>query len=245
LIRQDGSRAADLPDSPDLPEAFSGAIESEARWRMVSGLERKDPNVGVEVRLVAVDATLGGNGKVTAAVPRRSPTPTVNGKPTLSPGEYFMVEVRNTGAFDAYVSVLDLSADGSINPIWPHPGIARGAQENKVRAESTEDPAKAPWRLVPFPYVYQVGPRPAARNEIIKAIATDVPADFTVLLTPQTRGQVSRGEAAAQKTPVGRLLASVTRPSTRGAQQLAAEPPDPTSWSTGSFTFVIPAAPPK
>ncbi len=242
LIRPDGSLVTSLQDSQDLPERFTDAVEREARWRMVANLERHDPRVAVEIRLVPADVTLDADRKVTAAVARRGPIPLANGKPVMSLGDYFMVDVRNTGSLDAYVTVLDLSPDGTLNPIWPNPRIDRGAQDNKVKAESPDNPQRAPWRRIPFPYVFRIDP--PSGNEILKAIATDVPADFSTLTTPQTRGEISRGEQEAARTPVGRLLASVTRPSTRGPS-LATAPADPTSWSAYSFTFVIAPSPPR
>lgn len=242
LIRHDGSRAAALPDSPGLPAALTRAIENEARWRMVAALDRRDPHIGVEVRLVPADVTLADDKKtVTSASLKTAPARAAGGLPTMAVGDYFMVEVRNTGSLDAYVTVLDLSPDGSIGPIWPHPRLGRQVQENKVKA--AVDAQKAEWLLIPFPYVFRVSP--PLGNEIIKAIATDVPADFSTLLTSpvsaDSRGIAKgRGEVEAEKTPVGRLLASVTRGKTRGSQ-LAAEPPDPSMWSTGSFTFIISA----
>jgi hypothetical protein len=237
LIRHDGSLAATLPESPDLPGALMRALEAETRWRMVAALERRDPRVQVDVRVVPVDVTVDASGAVSGATRKPAPKRGAGGQAILALGDYFMVEVRNSGSLDAYVTVLDLSPDGTINPIWPHPRLGAQVQENKIHA--AVDPQKAAWALIPYPYVFRIGP--PAGNEIIKAIATDVPADFAALLTPARSAGIGRGEEAAQKTPVGRLLASVTR-GTRGPS-LATEPPDPTFWSTGSFTFVIPPAP--
>ena len=238
LIRHDGSRAASLNDTPDLPAIVVRAIEAEARWRMIAALERTDPRVQVDVRLAPVTVTRDVTGAVTAATRAPAAPRLAGGQPTMTIGDNFMVELRNTGSLDAYVTVLDLSPDGSINPIWPHPGVGGRVQDNKLRA--APDPTKAEWVLIPFPYVFRVGP--PSGNEIIKVIATDTPTDFSPLLSAPAARSVgaSRGEDAAAATPIGRLLASVAR-GTRGAA-LATEPPDPTVWSTGSFTFVIPAA---
>ena len=237
LVRHDGSLAAALRDSPALPDDFAAAIESEAKWRMVAGLEHADPRINVEVRLVPVEVTRTPDGGVGTVTPRGTVVPSVKGHPTLSIGDNFVVEVRNVGVLDAYVSVLDLSPDGTIHPVWPEPDAAR-ARENKLKAESPDHPEKAPWKRVPYPgpYPFEVA-RPIG-NEIIKVIATDVPADFTPLVSPPQRGPVSRGEESALRTPVGRLLASVTRPLTRGAD-LSADPPDPTAWAARSYTFII------
>ena len=243
LVRHDGSLAAALRDSPALPDDFAAAIEGEAKWRMVAGLERRDPRVDVEVRLVPVDVTLTAANEVEKAVPRGPAIPSVNGKPTLSIGDDFLVEVRNVGVLDAYVSVLDLSPNGQIEAIWPRRD-AGGVQDNKVKAESPDHPEKAPWKRVPYPGPYPFKVAEPTGNEIIKVIATDVPADFTPLLTPPQRGPASSGEAAALRTPVGRLLASVTRPSTRGGD-LTGDPPDPTAWAARSYTFIITGRSPK
>lgn len=240
LIRHDGSRAAALTDTPGLPAALTRAIANEARWRMVAALDRTDPYIGVEVRLVPANVTFADDKKtVISASLKDTPARASGGLPTMAVGDYFMVEVRNTGSLDAYVSVLDLSPDGSISPIWPHPQLGRQVQENKLKAAA--DAQKPAWQLIPFPYVFRVGP--PLGNEIIKAIATDVPADFSTLLTSpvptDTRGVAKgHGELEAEKTPVGRLLARITRGGTRGPT-LATEPPDPGRWAAGSFTFII------
>jgi hypothetical protein len=236
LIRQNGSEAAALPATADLPAALTRAIEAETRWQTLASLQRKDPRLQVEVRLVPVDATVDANGKVVSARRKAAAQRTKGGQPVFAIGDYFMVEVRNTGGIDAYVTIIDLSPDGSISPIYPHPQVGGQLQENKIRGAA--DPQKAEWVLIPFPYVFQVGP--PAGNEIIKAIATDVPADFSALLTQSRTAGQSRGEVDAQKTPIGQLLSSVSR-GTRGPN-LATQPPDPTIWSTGSYTYVIPAA---
>jgi hypothetical protein len=155
-------------------------------------------------------------------------------------GDSFMVELRNRGTLDAYVTVLDLSPDGTINPIWPHPGVGRNVQENKLRGAA--DPERAEWVRIPLPYVFGVGP--PVGNEIIKVIATEMPTDFGSLLTPSA-AQVgaSRSGPTAAATPLGRLLARAARGTRSGP--LSTEPPDRTIWCTASFTFVIqdPAAP--
>jgi hypothetical protein len=203
---------------------------------MIAALDRRDPRLGVDVRVVPVNVTLDANRKVTAATRKPQPARARGGQPQLAVGDYFMVEVRNTGTIDAYVSVLDLSPDGTINPVWPHPRLGAQVQENKIRA--SDDPRTAPWTLIPFPYVFEVGP--PAGKEILKAIATDVPADFSMLLSGNRRGSgpVTPRQAAAARTPVGRLLELATG-TRRGGPTLATDVPDPGIWSAGSYTFMI------
>lgn len=237
LVRRDGSRAAGLGAATDLPAALVRAIEAEARWEAVSALDRRDPRIALEVRVVPVDVTLDSARNVTGATRRASVPRTPGGQPELALGDYFMVEVRNTGALDAYVTVLDLSPDGSINPIWPHPKLGGQVQENKVRASQV--PQKSPWVLVPYPYVFRIGP--PTGNEILKAIATDVPTDFRPLLTltlSRTAGERTRGEIAAATSPVGRLLSTAVTGGTRGGT-FATQPPDPSAWAAASYTFLI------
>jgi hypothetical protein len=201
---------------------------------MVATLEHRDPRIQIDVRLVPVGVTRNSAGGVVAATPSSSPLRVVGGVPVMAIGDSFMVELRNRGAMDAYVTVLDLSPDGTINPIWPHPGVGARVQENKLRAALKPDAAG--WVLIPFPYVFQVGP--PAGNEIIKLIATDVPTDFSPLLMTSAGGTgAARGDQPGAATPIGRLLASAAG-GTRGAS-LATEPSDPTVWSTAGYTFVI------
>jgi hypothetical protein len=234
LIRHDGSRAAALTGGGDLANALVRAIEAESRWRMIATLERRDPRIEIDVRLVPVHVTRDSRGAVTAATAVPVTPRKAGGLPVMEIGDSFMVELRNRGTLSAYVTVLDLSPDGTINPIWPHPGVGRNVQENRLRGAA--DPERAEWVRIPLPYVFGVGP--PAGNEIIKVIATETPTDFTPLLTASSaQAGGSRGEQTATATPLGRLLASAAR-GTRSAR-LSSEPPDPTIWSTGSFTFVI------
>jgi hypothetical protein len=238
LIRPDGTIAETLRDSPSLAGDVTDAIEHEARWQAIAALDHRDPEIGVEVRLVPADATLDAQGVVTSAVPKAPPR-APGGQIVMQMGEYFMVEVRNTGKLDAFITVLDLSPNGCIYPIWPHPKISRTVQENKLRAAA--DPRTSPWTLIRYPYVFGVGG--PAGNELLKVIATDVPADFSSLFSTPCASDMSR-DIKSQTTPIGRLLARVARGNSRGFDA-AAEPPDPTKWSAGGFSFIISPGPSK
>ena len=133
---------------------------------------------------------------------------------TVRDGDYVMVELRNRSATDAFVSVLDLSPDGSISQLYPR---SRQAQDNKIAADGK-------WTRLPLPYVFQIG-KPYG-NEIFKAIATREPADFSALLQDKQTSQ--RGGSS---NPLSKLLLS-SNTSKRGADPLG-------QWATAETTFEI------
>jgi hypothetical protein len=231
LIRQDGSIVDPLPDGPSLPDTLTRLLERESRRRLVAALDHRDPRIAVDVRLVPVAVTRNASGEVVAAKPRAGSSRTAGGQLTMKIGDYFMIEARNGGPMDAYVTILDLSPDGSISPLWPHPRLGSRVQDNKLRGVPAG--AQPAWVLIPLPYVFQVGP--PAGLEIVKAIATDTPADFSLLLTPEATR--TRGASPTEQSPIGQLLAAAAGQASAAA--LRAAPPDPTVWSIGSFTFAI------
>ena len=139
----------------------------------------------------------------------------------LRDGDYVALELRNNSAEDAYVTVLDLSPDGSINPMFPHP---QAPHDNKIVADKQ-------WHRLPMPFVFTMGP--PYGHEIFKAIATREPADFSSLL----QGQTVEGSRGAPKNPLGALLLSSST-GRRGANFADISPGD---WSTAAATFEVQA----
>jgi hypothetical protein len=228
LLRQDGSPAAVLRRGDDLSEILTRAVEREARWQLIANLDHYDPQIQVEVRPVPVSVTLNAQGLVERAS-RRPALRTAGAQLRMPIGDHFMVEVRNTGTIDAYVTVFELSSDGALTPLWPHPRVGSSVHENRL--VGAVSPARAEWVLLPLPYVFRVGP--PAGPEIIKAIATSTPTDFSHLLSDNAP---TRGSDTTLKTPAGRLLARVGGP-LRAATD-ASDAFDSTVWSVGSFSFL-------
>ena len=234
LVRSDGSVAAEIPSGPDGARALRASVEREARWRVIASLDHADTRVDVDVRPVHVDVTTDASGRPVSVRRRPQLRRTREGQAAFAVTDFFMLELRNRGSRDAFVTVLDLSPDGTINPLWPHPRVGRGVQENRIPAAPPDrEPA---WIPVPLPYVFQVGP--PFGTEIVKAIATDVPTDFSSVLAGAQSD--SRGTAAAPPPSPLALLLAAAGGLARG-RQVAGEVNDTTAWSARSFTYVIQA----
>lgn len=270
LIREDGSVVERVAEGPQMPEAVRRILEGEARWRFVKALDNgNDPNLRIRMRLVPVNEIVqhpitGYASGATDIAPEVQPSE--GNRITLHDGDTVMLEVLNLGTVDAYVSVLDLRSNGEIGPLFPHPDIEPGTNENKIPVRN--DPLGNPiWQRVPFPFVIRIS-EPYGR-EVFKAIVTRSAADFSPLFQPrdaeelqtgQTRG-TTRGKEEA-KSPLGQIFLTATTGRTRGKTrtgtrgnspendpgQYGAEDPThltaPTEdWATFEITFE--ALPPK
>lgn len=249
LMREDGSILRRLPDDGNLAEEIRKALEAEARWRYVKEvLKNDDRYINLKFRLVPVEMT--DPPKCTSGDPdcnpmKDLPVPTVTegGQMVLHEGDLVQLEFLNTGILPVYVTVLDLRSDGSIGPLWPHPGIPLGNAEENLIKVSTD----GKWRRLPWQFTIKItepfGP------EMFKAIATRAPADFSALIDPPTasrsvRGGGMRGNdrgAAEAKTEIGQLLLSAAAPKlTRGELPFmnpASVSVNPKNWATTEVTF--------
>ena len=233
LVRSDGIVAAEIPSGPDGARTLRASVEREARWRVIALLDHADTRIDVDVRPVHVDVTTDASGRPVSVRRRPQLGRTRQGQVAFAVTDFFMLELRNRGSRDAFVTVLDLSPDGKIAPLWPHPRVGRGVQENRVPAAPPDrEPA---WIPVPLPYVFQVGP--PFGTEIVKAIATDVPTDFSSVLTAGPQSD-SRGTAAAPPPSPLALLLAAAGGLARGRQPQA-DVNDTTAWSARSFTYLI------
>jgi hypothetical protein len=229
LQREDGSVVATATSGARQPEEIKNALEGEARWRFINALVNRNPHskIRIEMRVVAVEVELDkASGLVNKILRDKELRQTDGGRLEFSEGEHVMVELRNTGASDAFVTVLDLQNDGSINPLWPHPEVPK-AQENKI-------PADRRWHRLPWPFVFRIE-KPYGR-EIYKAIATDAPADFSPLLDKKfLRRSMDAAQQKAAATPLGQLLQAAAdgQPSTRAAGV------NPSDWATANAIFFV------
>lgn len=233
LIRESGFVAATLAENR-LDTELRDALDRELRRRTFAELVHRDPRVDVQVRLVPAAVRRNAGGEIVGAMRAAAEPRTRGSQPVLSIGDYFMIELRHTGSVDAYVTVLDLAPDGKLAPIWPHPSLGSRVQENKLTAPL--DSRRAQWTLLPYPYVFQVGP-PAGR-EIIKAIATDTPTSFSALVTGDAANV--RAIESARNTVPGRALARAVD-GVRGEARDPSRQVDPTVWSAHAFSVLIEA----
>ncbi len=220
--KPDGTVFSSFADDATAPAKLQKFLTDYWRWQFLLQLRNDDPKAALNValRLVPVRVKLNPKGQVEAVESDRDDVEITDGnRLVLREGDYVVVELRNSSAQDAYVTVLDLSPDGSINPIFPHP---QAPHDNKIVADNQ-------WHRLPMPFVFSMG-QPYG-NEIFKAIATREPADFSSLLQGQTVQQ-SRG---APKNPLGGLLLSSST-GRRGANFAEIAPSD---WSTSAATFEV------
>ena len=138
-----------------------------------------------------------------------------------------MLDLKNTGEEDAYVTVLNLRSDGKVGPAWPQQLPNFPAQDNQLKRGQALRIAE--------PYVFRItGP---LGQESFRAIATRMPTDFTPLIDTDLlmRGD-PRGERGgnAARSPLGRILKAAQ--TGKRSQIAMAAPP---AWATATVTFTV------
>jgi uncharacterized caspase-like protein len=248
MERKDGSILATIPEGEKMPEQIREALERENRFRTIKGLrDNEDPRLRVGLRLVPVDVEFDAAGRVKKATPKGAAPRDAGGRPQFKLGDYFMLEVENSGDLDLYVTILDLQPDGKIGPVFPQ--NVKGTPDNLIRRGSKV--------MLPLPYVFKV--TEPLGEESFRAIATLEQTDFTPLIDEDLIGRArggSRGDDPvarllselrvrersagggsvnnAAQSPLGRILLASTIGTRSG---LAASAPP--SWATSSYTFVV------
>ncbi|MDQ2686729.1 MAG: caspase family protein [Armatimonadota bacterium] len=229
IERQDGTTITTVPQDDSAAANLSAALSNEWKWQYINKLQNNDADSGIklEMRLVPVEVA-GVPGKTRGVWKKRNsirnkPLP-ANGALTLNPGDNYVIEVRNTGYKDAYVTILDLTADGQVSCWYP-------GKDDHVREPIKGEGENATWHRLPEDYMlYSTAPYGA---EFFKAIGTDEPADFSSLVSDAQNGTKRGGEDnPASRTPLGRLLLDGLKGQRGGA---AVEPSD---WGTASATLI-------
>ncbi len=224
IERQDGSELIRLAPDAGLV-AIERAIQGEARWRFLSELGNRDPysQVAIELRMVAVEPDFDSEGYVSGPGRDIELARSPSGRLLVPSGTHVMLELRNPGYVDAYVTVFDLRGDGGIGPLWPYPGMR--IQDNRIAADGQ-------WHRKPYPYIFALEGEPGP--ETFKAIASAEPADFSPLVDPELLVQRGPGNDPAARSPLGRLL---------GAMCLGERSPGATvdsgNWATATVEFEL------
>jgi metacaspase-1 len=235
IMREDGSIIQRVASGQQMLDDMRNALEGEARWRFVKGLENEnDPNLRIKMRLVPVtDVVQDPNTKLAKSARDLAAEvhPAEGNHLVLHDGDTVMLEVMNLGTIEPFVSVLDLRSNGGIGPLFPHPLVLTGVNENRIRVKNDRE-GRPVWQRIPFPFVIKIG-KPYGR-EVFKAIITRGEADFSPLFRlsdaediqrGRRRGSV-RGEREAQ-SPLGQILLTVRTGLTRGqARDLPRGPRD-------------------
>jgi metacaspase-1 len=239
LMRNDGSIITRLAEGPNLRDSIRAALEGEARWRFIKDIRNdSESNLRIKMRLVPVtDVKQDPNTKlaISARDTAKEVEPLSGTQVVLHEGDTVMLEVMNLGQEETYLSVLDLRSDGSIAPLFPHPLVSLGVNENRIRVKNDKD-GKPVWQRIPFPFVIRIG-KPYG-NEVFKAVLTRQDADFSPLFrlrdaediqSRRPRGTMRGADEA--RSPLGQILLTVTTGKLGGRRR--GGPGDPRDDGTG------------
>lgn len=209
----------------------------EWRFQFLSKLKNGDPAAAVkmDLRVVPVEVQTDERGRVQKVLADSKLEKPANGQWRFAEGTYVMLELKNASRAPAYVTVLDLAADGSINPIFPHPE-APGVQENRIPADNIWHRINGP---VERPFVFKLGA--PFGNEVFKVIATKENADFSPLLYQKSiterGGEDLLLSLDTNNQPLGQLLLSATTGKTTRGASFSGVPP--TYWNTSEAMFQV------
>lgn len=224
--REDGSPMAALPEDAHLYAAIRKALEMEARWRAIKGLANKDEQspVKVQLRVVPVEVKVKEDEKISKAEQIGNDKPlerNESGQIVLRDQEYVLFEVRNMGSREAWITIIDLSNDGKINPIFP----PIKSSKNAIKADGK-------WVRLPWDSVAKIS-NPSDRIEVFKVIATNEYIDLSSLVdlnaakgAPITQGKLS---------PLAELL----RAATLGQKSAENSAVNPSYWYTDTVSFIV------
>ena len=215
LTREDGGAVVGrLPPGPDLTTRVTAALKRETQWRFVRALNNEDTNSPVRLEMRIVTAEVTGNAEEGLTFVKNKPLS--RGPVVVSPDDVVTIEVRNLGTVDAYVTVLDVQTDASIQQLWPTPN--QTASESLI-PHGQPDRWQTLMQDPTHPMLLQFGGTQGA--ETFKALATRERVDFRTLTT---RGTLS---------PLEMMLRSASS-GTRASVAVT-----PSLWSTATVAFTV------
>jgi hypothetical protein len=141
----------------------------------------------------------------------------------LQEGEKFECIIANNSRRDLYVSLLDLSTDGSVAVIYPYP---KGASE--LLKPGTRDTLGLFETFVPTDR--------DSVMDVIKLFATSQPVDFHLFTQPPVRGGQRGNLPPGLNDPLYKLLEQATLGVSRGARPSAVKTGD---WATAERVFKV------
>lgn len=159
-----------IANKEGLVRAVIAAAEREAAWRAVRFLENRNTDSKVKIELHAVPVAvekMDDKGIITEVRGADSGKLKQVEQGEFSDGDYFQFEIKNTGASDAYLTIVDLLSDGTMRPLFP---VSQLPTDNRI-------PADGNWHRIGGPYVYQI--TPPFGFELFKAIATAEPVNLS------------------------------------------------------------------
>ncbi len=196
LIMEGGDETEIAPrtavDDPNAATVLVRRTLDWAKWFNVLSVENPSPELDVRLTVSPAEGA-GGRGTPFQRVGAAALV--------LRDGERFDCRVDNHSSQGVYVSILDLSTDGSVTVVYPPAGaaeiLAAGGQWSR--------------RLNSF-----VPEGRQSVKDVLKVFATTTPVDFRFLQKDPVRGGVMPDELTrGAATPLRQLLASVALGTTR------------------------------
>jgi hypothetical protein len=224
--RDDGSMARSLIAGPALFGNLRELIEREARWRTLLNLTNRNGRSPVRIQFRPVPVTvLSSSGRVSRPEEIGADKPIhydSRGQLALADGDFLIFEVRNNGTRYAWVTLLDLGNDGSVNGLFPTDACS---SKNRIA------PGKG-WVRLPWCSVARVS-NPSPRAEFYKAISTNEYVNLSRLFDSHT----ARGAPKDQ----GKLssLAELIQAATLGEKGTENAAVNPEYWYTDVVPIVI------
>jgi hypothetical protein len=232
VLLPNGTVIADLPDGPERDKRLGEALLGAWRWMFVSRhLIRDDPasSVRIEMDTFPVDVEQNDRGEVVRIKGPR-PGAKAGGPRIFHQGDSAVVLLRNYSRAPAYVTVLDLAPDGSLNLIYPPAAGPAVDNYQPIRVEPDNQ-----WHQIPD-LVLRATP-PFGREQF-KAIATVVPVDFrTLMFQPLEGGAKSPMKAIPIRLHPLALLLRTAQTGTKDEPTFRLRTDD--DWATAEVFFEV------
>jgi len=180
-----GERFAKADLGPESAAQIDSLLRAEWRWRTLMNLRTEDPAAQVKLRIVPVQCPAGPTPPPNDQhLPER--TDMAKTEPLrLRAGDCYQLELHNPTYNNLWPTVLQLAADGSIEPSFPHPpqlGVEPIPPGKTVR--------------IPTPSLFRVelSPERTEERSVFKVIATTEPID----LSPLVQSAYQMGQTPAE-----------------------------------------------
>ena len=171
-------------------EELKGQVQNYAQYKLLRGLEIKDPGANVEIRFVPVI-----NGKADTSMINSK---IKNGVYEFNEGDKFVLWVKNNGYMAVYFNILDIQPDGVINPVLPFRNKNIYKEDLKIDRKSE--------RLFTD---YEITIAPPYGTEIFKVFVSKQEIDMEGIAT--THGAETRGNFTVLEKLVKRSFGVATR----------------------------------
>ena len=195
--------------APNAVDRIVEQVDAWVKWFNVLSITNPAPKVSVDFMINAIEPD--GDSRSPFMQPSL-----VEEVATLVEGEQFEVIVKNTSNRDLFITLIDVSSDGSISQIFPPPGAA----EQLAKGQEWRDR----WQTF-------IPPEFDGVRDIIKVFATSRPVE----LHPLTQSGVrSVPDELETDDPLTRLIQQAMIGGTRGATRVGVD-----DWVTAELAFRI------